>query len=132
MKRLILATIFATLAIVTLKAQDSTQFIPDYGIESNYYLRIQKDVSGIDSSLVRYVYMYSVVEKQRIVANYSIEYFDIDTVLLKTKKNQRTELPLNDSIGNKAIRDYWNDIYSPADSLRIKGLLKYAITHADK
>ena len=128
MKTLFLALI-ATLAIASLQAQDST---PDYGIESSYYLRIQKDISGIDSSLVRYVYMYSVVEKQRIVANYSIEYFDLDTVLLKTKKNQRTELPLNDSIGNKAIRDYWNDIYSPVDTLRIKGLLKYAITHADK
>ena len=114
MKRLILATILATLAIVTLKAQDSTQFVPDYGMEI-----IIDSVQHSDGTLI-----IKTVSTQppRFMTDKVVFYFDIerfnatDSIQMKTIKNEEGVLKqkeLNLSTNGKKVYEWLNMLTEP-------------------
>ena len=106
MKTLFLALI-ATLAIVTLKAQDSTQFVPDYGMEI-----IIDSVQHSDGTLI-----IKTVSTQppRFLPDKVVFYFDIerfnatDSIQMKTIKNEEGVLrqkELNLSTNGKKVYEW--------------------------
>ena len=106
MKRLILALI-AILAIVNLQAQDSTQFIPDYGIDVTI-----DSIQHSDGTLIT-----ETVSTQfpRFMPNKVVFYFDIerfnatDSIPMKTIKNKEGVLKqkeLNLSTNGKKVHEW--------------------------
>ena len=106
MKRLILALI-ATLAIANLQAQDSTQFIPDYGIEVTIDSIQHSDgtliIETVSTQFPRFM-------PDKVVFYFDTERFnDTDSIQMKTLKNQEGVLEqkeLNLSTNGKKVHEW--------------------------
>ena len=120
MKRLILALI-ATLAIVSLQAQDSTQFIPDYGIELEGYSETKRFATDNLNLTTEIKFMSPLFQENRVIFFYDVKTYN-DTLLVKRNKQYRIELPLNVKISGKYVYEWLNDLYSPQDTAILKGL----------
>jgi hypothetical protein len=91
-------------------------------IETKYRL----DISDGDSTLQKYTYENHVKRTSDLVVFYQKEVFDLDTILLKSKKI-RVGLSLNDSIQSQPIEDILNLLYNVQDSTRLKRIMIQAI-----
>ena len=114
MKKVLILALIATLAIVRLKAQDSTQFIPDYGIEVT-----TDSIQHSDGTLI-----IETVSTQppRFLNTYVVFYFDIerfnatDSIQMKTLKNKEGVLKqkeLNLSTNGKKVYEWLDMLTEP-------------------
>ena len=122
MKRLILAITLATLAIVSLQAQeiDST-FVPDYGIELEGYSETKRFADDTLNLTTEIKFMSPLFQENRVIFFYDVKTYN-DTLLVKRNKQYRIELPLNVKISGKYVYEWLNDLYSPQDTAILKGL----------
>ena len=120
MKKLIFAFILVALA-TTIFAQETEQFIPDYGIELEGYSetkRFASDTIDIDTKLK---FMSPYFQENRVIFVYKVSEYN-DTILVKEKKDYKIELPLNATVQGKKVYEWLNDLYSPTDTAILKGL----------
>lgn len=120
MKRIILTLTIAILVIVSF-GQDTTVFIPNYGIEIDGYEETQKFKT--DTFNLRYdiKFMSPIFEEKKVIFVYDVKSYS-DMIMKEHIKNKRIELPLNAIISGKKVYEWLNDLYSVQDTAILKGL----------
>ena len=120
MKRILFALIIIA-ASATVKAQDSTQFVPDYGIELEGFTETKRFANDTIDLTTEIKFMSPLFQQNRVIFFYDVKTYN-DTVLVKHNKRHTIELPLNAVVSGKKVYEWLNDLYSVQDTAILKGL----------
>jgi len=121
MNKLILALIIIAASATASFAQDTTLFVPNYGIELETYSEIKmfnSDTLNLDYHIK---FMYPKFTEKEVYFFYNIKTYN-DSLLVRSKNNYVIELPLNAMVSGKKVYEWLNDLYSVQDTAILKGL----------
>jgi hypothetical protein len=120
MKKLVVLLFIVALA-TTGQAQDSTQFIPDYGIELEGYSDVKTFVNDTIDLRVEIKFMSPIFQSNEVLFLYDVKTYN-DTLLVEHKQNYTIKAPLNATVQGKKVYEWLNLIYSPNDTIVLKVL----------
>ncbi len=120
MKKLFLTLTIAILAIASY-SQDTTLFVPNYGIKLERYSEVKMFSSDTLNLSYHIKFMYPKFTEKQVYFFYNVEIYN-DSLLVKSKDNYIIELPLNAVVSGKKVYEWLNDLYSVQDTAILKGL----------
>jgi hypothetical protein len=119
MKKILFTLTIAILAIASF-AQEQ-EFVPNYGIELSGYSNTQRFATDTINLNVELKLMSITFRERDVHFIYDVKKYN-DSTLVYHNSKEAILLPLNATISGKFVYEWLNDLYSPQDTVIIKGL----------